>query len=224
MLETTSGDLLQFLQKYEESTEKHASHRHLVSTERTASIAYDQNVRRLMITRNQDFAENGSIKNKRQVQSQYWITISYTLFISCVTWVRASEWNKDSGKLKVDTEVTAYGEKVGKPINLSSYWGTVTAILNEEGEDYEVTDKDGIKHRHHRRDLRHRKNHNLIFGHVSDDKSHDSYSMQHFTTNEPRELEQYMVENFPEDLSSSKIECLHKNRTMQPHIKKAENK
>jgi len=91
VVETASGNLVEFIDKYEDMTEKHAYHRHLVSTERTASIAYNQNVRPFMISRDQDFAENGSIKNKHQVQSQYWITISYTIFISCVTWVQTSE-------------------------------------------------------------------------------------------------------------------------------------
>jgi len=73
----------------------------------------------LMITRNQDFAENGSIKNKRQAQSQYWITISYTLFISCVTWLNSKEWNKEAGQLDVGDEVTVYGEKSGEPVNMN---------------------------------------------------------------------------------------------------------
>ena len=110
-----------------------------------------------MISRNQDFAENGSIKNKRQVQSQYWMTISYTFFISCVTWVQTSEWNNVTGKLEVGDEVTAYSEKAGEPINMNLYWGTVMAILSSVGEEYEVTDKNGTKYRHYRSDLQHRK-------------------------------------------------------------------
>ena len=83
------------------------------------------------------------------------------------------------------------------------------AVLNEEGEEYEVTGKDGTKHHHHRRDLQHKQNHNIVFAHVSDDKSHDSYAIQHITINELCELEKFMVENFPEDLSSGNVECLH---------------
>ena len=209
VLETVKGNLIEFLDKYEETSEKHALHRNLVSTERMASIAYDQNVRPLMMTRNQDFAENGSIKNKRQVQSQYWITISYTLFISCVTWVVSVEWNKEAGKLKVGDEVTVFGEKSGEPIAMYSFWSTVTSIVDAEAEVYEVTDKNGNLHRLARKELRHRQNHNIVFGHVSDDKSHDSYAMQHFTTNELEDLERYMLENFPADIPTGKIQCLH---------------
>jgi len=173
-----------------------------------------------MISRNQDFAENGSIKNKRQVQSQYWMTISYTFFISCVTWVQTSEWNNVTGKLEVGDEVTAYSEKAGEPINMNLYWGTVMAILSLVGEEYDVTDKNGTKHHHNRSDLRHRKNHNIVYGHVSDDKVHDSYAMQHFTTHELCDLESYMVQKFPEDLPSGKIKCLHtKSDNVASHFK-----
>jgi len=64
VLETIKGGLIEFLDTYEETSEKHTHHHNLVSTERMASIEYDRNVRPLMITRNQDFAENGIIKNK----------------------------------------------------------------------------------------------------------------------------------------------------------------
>ena len=161
-----------------------------------------------MISRNQDFAENGSIKNKRQVQSQYWMTISYTLFISCVTWVQTSEWNKVTGKLEVGSEVTAYGKKAGEPITMNSYWGTVTAILSLVGEEYKVTDKNGTKHHHNRSDLRHKKNHNIVYGHVSDDKVHGSYAMQHFTTNAQKIYQ----------VARSSV-CIP-NQIMQPHILK----
>jgi hypothetical protein len=110
-----------------------------------------------MITRNQDFAENGSIKNKRQVQSQYWITISYTLFISCVTWLVSTEWNKEAGRLDIGDEVTVFGEKSGELIAIISFWGTVTKIIDAEAEVYEITDVKGNSHRPARKDLRHRK-------------------------------------------------------------------
>ena len=44
VLKTTNGNLIEFLDKYEETTKRHAYHRHLVSTERKASIEYDQNI------------------------------------------------------------------------------------------------------------------------------------------------------------------------------------
>ena len=221
VLETTNGNLIEFLDKYEETTERHAYHRHLVSTERKASIEYDQNIRPLMVTRNQDFAENGSIKNKRQVQSQYWITISYTLFISCVSWLQSSEWNNETGKLVIGDEVTVHGEKAGEPINLDSFYGCVTGVVSEL--EYEVTDNDGMKHNLHRKDVRLRKCHNVVFGHVSEDKSHDTYAMQHYTNNELTQLEKYMAEHFRTISPMGRLNVSIQNQIMQLRILRVGN-
>ena len=51
MADTSAGKMAQ--------SEKHALHRHLVSTERKASISYDKNVRPLIVKRDIDFSENG---------------------------------------------------------------------------------------------------------------------------------------------------------------------
>jgi len=77
-LATKRGTLVDFLDEFEASSEKHAAHRNLVSTERLAQVRYDQNVRPFIVKNDIDFSENGTIKNKRQIQSQYWVTIGYT--------------------------------------------------------------------------------------------------------------------------------------------------
>ena len=74
-LATKRGTLIDFLDEFEAMSEKHSYHRNLVSTERLAQVNYDRNVRPLIVKRDIDFSENGSIKNKRQIQSQYWVTI-----------------------------------------------------------------------------------------------------------------------------------------------------
>ena len=89
-LETTRGTLVDFLDTFEAMTEKHAVHRNLVATERKAQLNYDRNVRPLIMKRDIDFSENGSIKDKRQAQSQYWVTIQYTLFVSITSWLLAT--------------------------------------------------------------------------------------------------------------------------------------
>jgi hypothetical protein len=70
-------------------------------------------VRPLIVKKDIDFSENGSMKNYKQLQSQYWVTIMYTLFVSVVSWLLASEWNREEGLLKKGDEVTVYGEKAG---------------------------------------------------------------------------------------------------------------
>ena len=139
-------------------------HKNIVSVEFQAKTNYEHNLRPFIVTRNIDFAENGSFKNKKEVQSQYWVTISYTLFVSIVMWLSADEWNKEEGELKIDDEVTAFGEKAGKEINMDSFWGCVTKVLNTGM--YEVTDASNNKHILHRQELRHQKSDYCIWSHI----------------------------------------------------------
>jgi len=102
-----------------------------------------------------------------------------------------------------------HGNKIGEPINLDSFYGTVTSVVSKVRFEYEVTENDGKIHNIHQKDARLRKCHNVVFGHVSEDKSHDTYMIQHYTNNELKQLEKYMAENVPHYIPNGKIECLH---------------
>ena len=210
-LATKRGTLVDFLDEFECQSAKHAEHRNIVSTERKAQINYDRNVRPLIVKRDIDFSENGTISNKRQIQSQYWVTIGYTLFVSIASWLEAAEWNKESGVLPVGAEVTVYGEKSNEKLNSNSFWATVTKVSDSENDLYEVKDEHGASHNIHRAYLRHRKRRSIASGHVTDDKVHDRHAMQHFTTNELVYLEGYMKEHFPEDIPLGHIARLHQH-------------
>jgi len=56
--------LIDFLDEFEASSEKHAAHCTIVSTERLAQVRYDQNVRPLIVERDIDFSENDTITIK----------------------------------------------------------------------------------------------------------------------------------------------------------------
>ena len=220
VLATMRGTLVDFLDEFERLSETHTLHRHLVSTKRKASISYDKNVRPLIVKRDIDFSENGSMKNYKQLQSQYWVTIMYTLFVSVVSWLLASEWNREEGLLKKGDEVTVYGEKAGQPINLDSFWGVVTGVIDPAQGKYEITDENECKHHVNRPDLRLRKRHTKAFGHVSDDKVHDRLAMQHFTKQELEELEKYMKQYFPDDIPHGRILRLHQHsNNASQHVK-----
>ena len=122
------------------------------------------------------------------------MSISYTLFVSIVSWLEAKEWDKEDGLLEKGDEVTVYGEKSGEVVNVDSFWGTITYVIDAVNGIYEVTDKNETTHHIERFQLRHRKRHSKAFGHVSDDKVHDRHAMQHFTNRELKELEKYMNE------------------------------
>jgi hypothetical protein len=104
-----------------------------------------------------------------------------------------------------------YGEKAGQPINLDSFWGIVTGVINSDQGTYEITDDNEGKHRINRPDLRLRRRHTRAFGHVSDDKVHDRHAMQHFTKQELEELEKYMKQYFPDDIPHGRIVRLHQH-------------
>ncbi|KAL7550152.1 hypothetical protein ACHAWF_013398 [Thalassiosira exigua] len=203
------GTLIDFLDEFESRSEKHAKHRNLVATERRAQIGWERNVRPLVVKRDIDFSENGSIKDKHQVQSQHWVTIQYTLFVSINSWLKVSEWNKSTGLLCVGDEVTVNGELAGEPVNIQSFWATIIELMDED--EYKVCDKDGVHNVVSRTVLRHRVRHSVAFGHVSDDKVHDRHAMQHFTKYELEKLEAYMVEYFPEDIPGGRIRRLHQH-------------
>lgn len=224
ILEPTSGSLLEYLIRFRTVSEDNTNHRHLVATEAAAKVKYDQNVRPLIVTRTIDFSENGTIKDKRQVQSQYWQTIGYTVFMSILEWLLASEWDKESGQLKVGDEVTVYGEKSGEPVNTHSFWAKVTDVIGADtyvlednsGKEYQVGEERTIKRRH----LRHRVKYTIAVGHISDDKSHDSQAMQHYTNKELKWLEQHMKDKFPQDIPAGKILRLHtKSDNAASHFK-----
>ena len=219
VLATMRGTLVDFLDAYEPKSEKHAIHRNLVATERQAQINYDRNSRPLGVKRDIDYSKNGTIKDTKSIQSQYWHTIPYTLFVSIVSWLLAAEWNKEEGLLKLGNEVTVYGEKAGEKVNMNSFWATVTGLIDVEEGKYHVTDANDRKHIIERVDLRLRKRHSRAFGHITDDKIHDRHAMQHFTNRELKELESYMRDTFPEDIPSGKIARLHQHSDNASHFK-----
>eukprot|EP00984_Skeletonema_dohrnii_P017124 scaffold7728_cov75-Skeletonema_dohrnii-CCMP3373.AAC.2 len=209
VLTTKRGTLIDFLDTFQEMNKKHVYHRNLVAVERRAQLNHERNIRPGILDRKIDYSENGSINDINQVQSQYWITLQYTLFVSIVCWLRADIWNKTEGILEEQNEVTVNGEMFGQDINEDSYWARVTKVL--ENDMYEVTDANNKTTTHHRRDLRLRQKHTVAMGHVTDDKTHDRHSMQHFTTHELEWLENYMNQNFPADIPTGRITLVHQH-------------
>jgi hypothetical protein len=186
-----------------------------VSTEHCSKLQYAQNSRPLTIARDIDFAKNGSIENFDKIQSEHWITNQYTLFMSIVSFLMVNEWNKEEGILEIDAEVTVNGERYTgeerreRAIDPTSYWAKV--IQHNENHIYMVVNAEGEQRRVHRYQLRHHSRHIICCGHVSDDKRHDRFAMQHFTEKEFKFLEAYMLEFFPSDLTNSCIQWLHQH-------------
>lgn len=217
ILETRRGTLVDYLDGFEGKITMHIEHRNLVSSEHRSKLQYSRNSRPLSFARDIDFAENGTIENFDKVQSEHWVTKQYTLFMSVSSFLEIEKWNRSDGELNVGDEVTVNGERyIGNnketiAIAMDSYWAKVVRHIGVHGDMYQVEDEHGSMHDVRRSSLRHRCRHTICCGHVSDDKLHDRFAMQQFTTRELAYLEQYMSEKFPNDLINGRIKRLHQH-------------
>ena len=79
------------------------------------------NVSPLIIQQDMDFSENGVIENHNKLHSEYWVTVTYTLFISVMKWLLEIVRNKITGELLVVNEVNVHGEMTGEDVNTDSF-------------------------------------------------------------------------------------------------------
>jgi hypothetical protein len=146
ILETRTGSLVEFLDVFVCELKSHVSHRVLQEQIRSAQKEWHRNRRPGDgVAKNMDFSENADVKNARQLQSEHWRALQFTLFISIYDWLDEHEWNKEHGELPVGAEVTVYGEKLGQEIVLegpyTSYWGKVKTVLAMD--HYEIENGNG---------------------------------------------------------------------------------
>ncbi|KAL7490471.1 hypothetical protein ACHAWT_000101 [Skeletonema menzelii] len=94
---------------------------------------------------------------------------------------------------------------------MESFWAVVQKYTKDEDGNETVTVKDaeGNITTLTRSLLRHRKRHTICVAHLSDDKKHDRFAMQHYTEVELPWLEKYLRENFPNDFDDG---CKHITR------------
>ena len=119
----------------------HTVQQNLLSTEMRAKINYDRNVRPLIIQQDMDFSSNGVIENHEKLQSEHWVTVPYTLFVSVTNCFLAIEWNRVSGELLVGNELNVHGEMIGEYVNTDSFWGDTMRVIG--GDKYEVKNYNG---------------------------------------------------------------------------------
>ena len=130
---------------------KHIYHRNLVSSEHHSKLQYSRNARPMSVARDIDLSENGVIENADKLQAEHWVTKQYILFISIASFLSVDEWNKISGELDDNAEVTVHGERYvngqsREPVNLNSFWATFKNHIGGDGDIYEVEDGDGKLH------------------------------------------------------------------------------
>lgn len=208
-LESNRGTLIDFLDFFEIMIDSHVYHRNLVSSEHRSKKERECNLRPWTVHRDMDFSENGTIENCDKLQSEHWVTRPYTLFMSVFSFLQVDTWNMTDGELCVGDEVIVDGEiyehgKERPAINLHSYWAVVKKA-DDGSSFYTVEKEDGTSLIVGRSRLRLRKHHQVCCAHVSDDKKHDRFAMQHFTTIDMEWMEEYMTKNFPNDFRGGEL-------------------
>ena len=84
---------------------------------------------------------------------------------------------------------------------------------------YEGTDINGKKHLIFGSLVRLHKRHSVSTGHVTDNKIHNRYAMQHVSDHQLEHLETYLREYFLDDIPKGYITCLHQHSDNAGHFK-----
>jgi hypothetical protein len=135
-----------------------------------------------MLLSDYDWAENGILELARQIQSEYWALVAYSLFISITAFLDVAQWKRRDGALPRGSEVTV--EPEGAPADSveparGSYYATV-ADCGPDGA-YALLDADGVPLASpaSRAQLRHRVWRTTAFVTVTNEKRHDGVTTQH---------------------------------------------
>lgn len=109
------GTLIQLLDQFEPVQKYHVRHTFHIQEDRDAHNEYDRNSIPGMIDCKSDFSENGSLEKAKQLQSEYWIIIYYTLLISIASFLVASVWREHSSVLPAGAAVTVEPKEYEPP-------------------------------------------------------------------------------------------------------------
>lgn len=190
--ERKTATLIEILDEFEKVSLKFPAHRHLVRAAKAAALQRDRNFWVGMLLSDYDWAENGVIVSARQIQSEYWSLVYYSLFIQITTHLDADAWFNRRSVLPMGTEVTVMSEDDDfasiKPAR-GAFYAKVHSGASNEGEEqlYSVTVyghptlSDGtVRHDVKRKCLRHRLKCTVATIGVTDEKRHDAVTTQHF--------------------------------------------
>lgn len=196
--QTCNGSIIKFLDQFESVQKYHVRHGFHIDQSKRAEGDFRRNAIPGMVDDKSDWSENGSLAKKRQIQSEYWVIVYYSLLISISSFLVSSAWRERACILPVDTEVTVEPLEYVPPDDGSieaapgSYWGRVKQLTIGDGggeaytvgEDveYAVEAYDGSIARVRRSQLRWRKWHRIAFVQLTNDKKHDLYSTSAFAS------------------------------------------
>lgn len=196
--QSCEGTIVKFMDDYEIVATQHVRHRFHIDQSKRAESDFHRNSIPGIIVCTSDWSENGSLQKRRQLQSEYWVIVYYSLLISISSFLVTSVWRERSSILPINAEVTVEPPEYEPPSDRTieavegSFWAVVQmktdevgrAIQYVEGEDvqYVVQSHDGRNFTVCRYQLRHRKFHRIAFVQITNDKKHDLYSTSAFAT------------------------------------------
>ena len=56
------------------------------------------------------------------------------------SWLSTDTWNKEAGVLGIGDEVIVHGEKTGEEVNMTSFWGKISKVIDQDSGDYLIID------------------------------------------------------------------------------------
>ena len=190
---TVSGTLIDFLDAFEIVQRNWLPHRfHKIQAKR-AEQELEQNLTPHKLKKDTDWSENGEIIVKDQMQSEYWHTKYYSLWIAITAFLITADWLDRQGALRAKAEVTVQPEwavpSEGDPpltYTKGSFYGTIDegSEVIGEGVEYVVCCNDGSHVTIPRRRLRHRVWHRIAFLGVTNEKQHVALTTQAFHSEE----------------------------------------
>ena len=168
--------IIEFLDEFEPVCNKYVYHRYILERTRESNLQFERAARPGMLKLDVDWAENYTMLNAREIQSEYWLMHQASLFVCIGKMLLQSAWDAKSGQLQEGSEVTVEDE------GEDPFWAEVVSCLEAASELSEciVRDAAGVEHTVLRNQLRARVWHTTTQIGVTNDKKHDSYSTQHF--------------------------------------------
>lgn len=190
--ERKEATLIELLDEFDKVSTLFPAHRQLVWAAKKTALQRDRNVWFGMLLSDYDWSENGVIAGARQIQSEYWSLVYYSLFIQITSYLDANAWLDQRSLLPVGTEVTVQNDEDDfashRPTD-GAFYAKVASAPTREGahELYSVEVfghpvlADGAEIPVITRErLRHRKRITTATIGVTDEKRHDAVTTQHF--------------------------------------------
>ena len=180
------GTLIEFFDEVCTAYTNFTPHSFHVDQSKEAARECEMNIAIGMIRDDSDWSENGEIKVKHQLQSEYWTIVYYSMLISINAFLISKVWKDRCSALAKGAEVTVEPEGCSEPGSSEAAEGSFYAVVHQGSKEagseviYTLRRPNGEEVQAPRARLRHRKWHRTAFIQITNDKKHDCFSSQAF--------------------------------------------